>query len=88
MRKRRKTSRVEALTKKVDEMFDFFQANQARAAAVLNEFGGVEGELNAHGGSLGIVLIDPGQPNIIGQLVLGSAGPPGHSAASGGGGCG
>ena len=24
-------------------MFDFFQANQARAAAVLNEFGGVEG---------------------------------------------
>jgi putative hemolysin len=30
-------------TKKVDEMFDFFQANRARAAAVLNEFGGVDG---------------------------------------------
>ena len=34
---------VAPLTKKVDEMFDFFQANKARAAAVLNEFGGVEG---------------------------------------------
>ncbi len=34
---------VVPLTKKVDEMFDFFQQNQARAAAVLNEFGGVEG---------------------------------------------
>ena len=34
---------VVPLTKKVDEMFDFFQAHQARAAAVLNEFGGVEG---------------------------------------------
>jgi len=30
-------------TKKVDEMFDFFQNNNARAAVVLNEFGGVEG---------------------------------------------
>ena len=30
-------------TKNVDEMFDFFQANNARAAVVLNEFGGVEG---------------------------------------------
>ena len=30
-------------TKKVDEMFDYFQANSARAAAVLNEFGGVDG---------------------------------------------
>ncbi len=30
-------------TKHVDEMFDFFQANNARAAIVLNEFGGVEG---------------------------------------------
>jgi putative hemolysin len=36
---------VVPLTKKVDEMFDFFQNNQARAAAVLNEFGGVEGFL-------------------------------------------
>lgn len=34
---------VVPLTKKVDEMFDFFQAHRARAAAVLNEFGGVEG---------------------------------------------
>jgi len=30
-------------TKKVDEMFDFFRVNNARAAVVLNEFGGVEG---------------------------------------------
>ncbi len=30
-------------TKYVDEMFDFFQTNNARAAAVINEFGGVEG---------------------------------------------
>lgn len=30
-------------TKKVDEMFDFFQDNRARAAIVLNEFGGVDG---------------------------------------------
>ena len=34
---------VVPLTKQVDEMFDFFQANNARAAVVLNEFGGVEG---------------------------------------------
>jgi CBS domain containing-hemolysin-like protein len=34
---------VVPLTKKVDEMFAFFQDNQARAAMVLNEFGGVEG---------------------------------------------
>ena len=34
---------VVPLTKKVDEMFDFFQQHRARAAAVLNEFGGVEG---------------------------------------------
>lgn len=30
-------------TKKVDEMFDFFQERNARAAVVLNEFGGVDG---------------------------------------------
>ena len=30
-------------TKKVDEMFEFFQKKQCRAAVVLNEFGGVEG---------------------------------------------
>jgi CBS domain containing-hemolysin-like protein len=34
---------VVPLTKKVDEMFDYFSANSARAAACLNEFGGVEG---------------------------------------------
>jgi CBS domain containing-hemolysin-like protein len=34
---------VVPLTKKVDEMFDFFVKNNARAAAVLNEFGGVTG---------------------------------------------
>ena len=34
---------VVPLTKKVDEMFDFFQHHQVRAAACLNEFGGVEG---------------------------------------------
>lgn len=34
---------VVPLTKKVDEMFDYFSANAARAAACLNEFGGVEG---------------------------------------------
>jgi len=30
-------------TKYVDEMFDFFQDNNVRAAAVLNEFGGMDG---------------------------------------------
>ncbi|MDX1387527.1 MAG: hemolysin family protein, partial [bacterium] len=30
-------------TKKVDEMFDFFVDHEAHAAAVLNEFGGIEG---------------------------------------------
>jgi len=34
---------VVPLTKKVDEMFDFFKSTNARAALVLNEFGGVEG---------------------------------------------
>ncbi len=34
---------VVPLTKKVDEMFDFFRHNHTRAAAVLNEFGGVAG---------------------------------------------
>jgi len=34
---------VVPLTKRVDEMFDFFQEHNVRAAAVLNEFGGVEG---------------------------------------------
>jgi CBS domain containing-hemolysin-like protein len=30
-------------TKRVDEMFDFFQTHQTRAALVIDEFGGVEG---------------------------------------------
>ncbi len=34
---------VAPLTKKVDEMFDFFRENGVRAAVCLNEFGGVEG---------------------------------------------
>lgn len=34
---------VVPLTKKVDEMFDFFKNNRVRAAACLNEYGGVEG---------------------------------------------
>ena len=34
---------VVPLTKKVDEMFDFFRENGVRTAACLNEFGGVEG---------------------------------------------
>ena len=40
---------VVPLTKKVDEMFDFFQNNKARAAACLNEFGGVEGFITMRG---------------------------------------
>ncbi|MGI9311391.1 MAG: hemolysin family protein [bacterium] len=40
---------VVPLTKKVDEMFDFFQGNDARAAACLNEFGGVEGFITMRG---------------------------------------
>ncbi len=34
---------VVPLTKKVDEMFDFFKTHEIKAAVVLNEFGGVEG---------------------------------------------
>ncbi|MGR9052247.1 MAG: hemolysin family protein, partial [Gammaproteobacteria bacterium] len=34
---------VVPLTKKVDEMFDFFKMHAVKAAVVLNEFGGVEG---------------------------------------------
>ncbi len=40
---------VVPLTKKVDEMFDFFQYNRVRAAACLNEFGGVEGFITMRG---------------------------------------
>ena len=34
---------VVPLTKKVDEMFEFFQKHNVRAAVILNEFGGMEG---------------------------------------------
>lgn len=40
---------VVPLTKKIDEMFDFFQGNEVRAAACLNEFGGVEGFITMRG---------------------------------------
>lgn len=40
---------VAPLTKKIDEMFDFFQDNEVRAAACLNEFGGVEGFITMRG---------------------------------------
>ncbi|MEM7195412.1 MAG: hemolysin family protein [Pseudomonadota bacterium] len=40
---------VVPLTKKVDEMFDFFQGHRVRAAACLNEFGGVEGFITMRG---------------------------------------
>lgn len=40
---------VVPLTKKVDEMFDFFQQHRVRAAACLNEFGGVEGFITMRG---------------------------------------
>ncbi len=39
---------VVPLTKKVDEMFDFFKSNKVRAAVCLNEFGGVEGFITIH----------------------------------------
>lgn len=40
---------VVPLTKKVDEMFDFFQQHRVRAAACLNEFGGVDGFITMRG---------------------------------------
>ncbi len=40
---------VVPLTKKVDEMFDFFQEHRVRAAACLNEFGGVDGFITMRG---------------------------------------
>lgn len=40
---------VVPLTKKIDEMFDFFQDHEVRAAACLNEFGGVEGFITMRG---------------------------------------
>lgn len=36
-------------TKKVDEMFDFFQKHQVQAAAILNEFGGIDGLVTLKG---------------------------------------
>ena len=38
-----RTPVVAPLTKKVDEMFDYFKTHNTRVALVLNEFGGVEG---------------------------------------------
>jgi len=40
---------VVPLTKKVNEMFDFFQIKQVRAAVCMNEFGGVEGFITMRG---------------------------------------
>ena len=40
---------VVPLTKKVDEMFDFFQQHKVRVAACLNEFGGVDGFITMRG---------------------------------------
>ncbi len=54
---------VVPLTKKVDEMFDFFQKNRAHAAAVLNEFGGVAG----------FITMDDVLRMIFGDLVGGPA---------------
>jgi putative hemolysin len=36
-------------TKKVDEMFDFFQSSNSQAALVINEFGGVDGLITVKG---------------------------------------
>jgi len=36
-------------TKKVDEMFDFFQNHKVQAAAILNEFGGIDGLVTLKG---------------------------------------
>jgi CBS domain containing-hemolysin-like protein len=36
-------------TKKVDEMFDFFQSSNSQAALVMNEFGGVDGLITVKG---------------------------------------
>jgi Mg2+/Co2+ transporter CorB len=33
-------------TKKIDEMFDYFQNNEAQTACVLNEFGGIDGVIS------------------------------------------
>jgi putative hemolysin len=54
---------VVPLTKKVDEMFDFFRVNRAHAAAVLNEFGGVAG----------FITLDDVLRMIFGDLVGGAA---------------
>jgi magnesium and cobalt exporter, CNNM family len=40
---------VVPLTKKVDEMFDFFRQHNTKSAVILNEFGGVEGLLTLDG---------------------------------------
>lgn len=60
---------VVPLTKKVDEMFDYFQDHNCRAAAVLNEFGGVAG----------FVTISDVLNAIFGQIAGSSAGRELHS---------
>ncbi len=76
---------VVPLTKRVDEMFAFFQRNQARAAAVLNEFGGVAGFITISdvlrfifGDLLGqapsepsLVQVDPDAYEVAGDTKLG-----------------
>lgn len=52
---------VVPLTKTVDEMFDFFSTNDARAAAALNEFGGV----------VGFITINDVLRSIFGSLIRG-----------------
>lgn len=52
---------VVPLTKTVDEMFDFFTTNDARAAAALNEFGGV----------VGFITIKDVLRSIFGSLISG-----------------
>jgi CBS domain containing-hemolysin-like protein len=54
---------VVPLTKKVDEMFDFFQEHRAHAAAVLNEFGGVAG----------FITMDDVLTMVFGELIGGRA---------------
>jgi CBS domain containing-hemolysin-like protein len=54
---------VVPLTKRVDEMFDFFQKHHAHAAAVLNEFGGVAG----------FITMDDVLRMIFGELAGGAA---------------
>jgi len=62
---------VVPLTKKVDEMFDFFRERGAHAAAVLNEFGGVAG----------FITMEDVLRMIFGELVGGQAAESGVAVA-------